>query len=190
MINYASSPPPEELIIDGVSYPIDTDYRTWIAVTELFKKLTDNNDAEIWDELQNLIFGGEVDCNIEQALNEIVTFMLGYPEYDNGNGGSDSKDHEPVYSFIHDINMIVLAIRNQSGIDISYNCQHFHWWLFLLEFKSLEERHYISWVMNCRNYNGEDKERLKLKKTFALPIEYTEEEKQQAQELNNIFYDC
>ena len=190
MINYASNPPPEELIIDGVSYPIDTDYRTWIAVTELFKKLTDNNDAEIWDELQYLIFGGGVDCDIEQALNEIDTFMIGYPEYDNGNGGSDSKDHEPVYSFVYDINMIVLAIRNQSGIDISYKCKHFHWWLFLLEFKSLEERHNISRIMYYRGYEGDDKAMLKYKKMYALPIEYTEEEKQQAQELNNIFYDC
>ena len=116
--------------------------------------------------------------------------MLGYPEYDNGMRDTESKERESIYSLVHYINMIVLAIRNQSGIDILYKCKHFHWWLFLLEFRSLEERHYISWVMNCRNYNGEDKERLKLKKTFALPIEYTEEEKQQAQELNNIFYDC
>ena len=186
MLNIAKNAPPNELIIDGNVYPINTDYRIWIDVSELLRKSNSENANNTWMEIQKLVFGKEVYCDTMIALDAITTFLAGYPHYDNGYSGS-SREQEQLYSFLHDINLIVLAIRNQTGIDIGYNCKHFHWWLFLLEFKSLEEHHEISRIIQMRGYNGKDEERLKWKRQVALPYEYSEEEKRQAEELNRLF---
>ena len=189
MLNIAKNSPPNELVIGGDVYPINTDYRVGIEVSELLRKSNSENADNIWQEIQKLIFGGEVYCDTMLALEAITIFLAGYPHYDNGYSGS-SRDQEQLYSFVYDINLIVLAIRNQTGIDISYNCKHFHWWLFLLEFKSLEEHHEISRIIQMRGYKGKDEEYLRLKRQMALPYEYSEEEERQAEELNSIFYNC
>lgn len=190
MINVATTPPPEELIIDDEKFIINTDYRTWIKVSELLKKADTYNSNEIWNEIQYLVFGYEIYCDIEKALNAIIEFLQGYPIEGSGHYEINSSGNELAYSFVHDINLIILAIRNQSGIDIGYNCKHFHWWLFLLEFNSLEERHLISHIIGYRAYDGDDKELLELKRKYALPYEYSEEEKRQGEELNSAFYNC
>ena len=99
-------------------------------------------------------------------------------------GGTDA----PLFSFDWDINAIIIAIRNQSGIDLSYRrTEPFHWWEFLLEFQTLCGEHYILNLMGARSYRGRDKELLRRKRMCALPAEETEEERATAETFSAMF---
>ena len=188
--NYAMDEPPNELVIENGVYAINTDYRVWIQVSELILNYSENNASETFESLYNLVFGKIIYCNPEAVLNAIIEFLKGYPFYKDKENNGESNQNDEIFSFDYDLNYIILAIRNQSGIDLSYECKHFHWWHFLLEFKSLEKRHYISELMKYRAYDGKDKEMLKIKNSVALPVRHTAEEKAAAEELNNAFYNC
>lgn len=192
MINLVNSPPPESVYINGTEYLINTDYKVWIEVSALLEDLdlTDESEniANIFEHINKLVFNvPSIPEDIEDVLNAIVKFQGGYPEEQSETEGTadNQTGNEKVVSFKHDINYIIIAIRNQSGIDLSYRrTEPFHWWEFLLEFNSLEDRHFISKVISIRSYKGEDKERLKLKEQFKLPSKLTAAEKK----VNDMFY--
>lgn len=192
MINLVNSPPPESIYINGTEYPINTDYKVWIEVSALLEDLdlTDESEniANIFEHINELVFNvPNIPEDIEAVLDAIVNFQGGYPEEQSETEGTadNQTGNEKFVSFKHDINYIIVAIRNQSGIDLSYRrTEPFHWWEFLLEFNSLEDRHFISKVISIRSYKGEDKERLKLKEQFKLPSKLTAAEKK----VNDMFY--
>ena len=80
-------------------------------------------------------------------------------------------------------NAIIIAIRNQSGKDLSYRCSHYHWWLFLLEFQTLCGEHYILNLIGARTYEGQDKDLVKRRNDCALPYEYSEEEMEEYEQM-------
>lgn len=194
MINYVNSPPPESVYINGTEYPINTDYKVWIEVSALLEDLdlTDESEniAGVFERVLKLVFNTtNIPEDINDVLGAVVEFQGGYPSESSETEGADESyqdtDNNRVVSFRHDINYIIVAIRNQSGIDLSYRrTEPFHWWEFLLEFNSLEDRHFISRLISIRSYEGEDKERLKLKEKFKLPVKLTAEVKK----INDMFY--
>ena len=178
--NYAMDAPPETLTIDGARYDINTDYRVWIEVMERLEKLNMNPSTEKAaketlrgiNELMVLLFGRTIKANLGAFLKAVVDFSKGYESapVKPTDGG------ERTYDFGYDLNEIVIAIRNQSGIDIGYKCAHFHWWLFLLEFRTLCGDHYILNLMDVRGYKGKDPEMKKRKAAVALPVKYSDED--------------
>ena len=192
--NYAQDAPPTTIMVGGYAYPANVDYRVWLDVMKCMRNMysdpaTDeqaSHNAEIIDEIQTLVFGGVLaDENISETIHAIVEFSKGYPTAKN--------DHEPetgpqVVSFDYDLNYIIIAIRNQSGIDLSYRRKEpFHWWEFLLEFQTLCGDHYILNIMEARSYTGKDKDALKRKRMCALPVEHTLEEQEAYDAFNAIF---
>ena len=141
--NYAQDAPPTEISVGGFAYPANVDYRVWIDVLRLLREIDLNaEDAqqkcrtmETIDEIERLVFGDVlVDESPADALLAILEFSRGYPSapMEPERGGPQT------YSFDYDLNEIIIAIRNQSGIDLSYRRKEpFHWWEFLLEFKTL-----------------------------------------------------
>lgn len=198
MYNLATSAPPETLEVNGGVYSIDTDYRVWIEVFDAFMFRGDDPKALL--ECVNMVFDNPEKVLEEQPAEDIIAamcdFLAGYPEEDfgdgeNGNAVSDDSgdvNQERYFDFKYDLNMIIIAIRNQSGIDLSYRCKHFHWWLFLLEFNSLESHHKFCEIRAIREYDGKDEEMLKQKRKLALPRRYTTEQRRQLEEFNKIFY--
>lgn len=192
MINYVNSPPPESVNINGMEYPINTDYKVWIEVSALLEDLDLTADDKsiicVFDRIIRLVFNTtNIPEDINDVLSAIIEFQNGYPSEssDTESNGSQDTSNERTVSFKHDINYIIVAIRNQSGIDLSYRrTAPFHWWEFLLEFNSLEDRHFISRLISIRSYDGDDKERLKLKEKFKLPVKLTAEEKR----ISELFY--
>ena len=172
--------PPETLTIDGARYDINTDYRVWIEVMERLEKLNLNPSTEKAaqetlkgvGELMVLLFGRTIKTNLGAFLKAVVAFSKGYESAPIKSTGSGER----TYDFGLDINEIVIAIRNQSGIDIGYRCEHFHWWLFLLEFRTLCGNHYILKLMDTRGYKGKDPEMKKRKAACALPVKYSDED--------------
>lgn len=193
MLNFACDPPPEALRINGHDYSVQSDFRVWIEIGELFRELNDERDpAELTRlvlELENLAFGDLLAEPWQEVLAAMQVFLRGYPQADNGYSGDG--DAERTFSFRHDINAIVVAFRNQSGIDLSYRRKEpFHWWLFLLEFQTLESRHAICELMRTRGYKGKDPDMLRAKRAAALPEEHTQSEQRTLDELDALFFNA
>lgn len=190
--NYATDAPPTQITVGGAAYDVQTDFRIWIDVQKELRKINlSSTDAAQMDEnerilegIERRIFGGVLaDENAIDVLKAIVEFLNGYPSLP-----IESDGEEPVFSFEHDLNWIILAIRNQSGIDLSYRRKEpFHWWEFLLEFQSLCGEHYILKLMEIRGYKGKDKDMLRQKHAHALPREYSAEELAQIEAFEALF---
>lgn len=164
--NLAMDPPPRSIVLRGAAYPADTDYRTWLRVLGLLKELP--RDGRKLAEIETLVFGGiPVDEEPEEVLRGVLGFARGYPCAVTG-GGSGPR----VLDLELDINELILAIRNQSGIDLSWRRREpFHWWEFLLEARTLCGDHTILRLMEARGYEGRDPELLRRKRRAALPPE-------------------
>lgn len=178
--NFAQDAPPTEITVGGFSYACNTDYRVWIEVVQLIAKLnlhpkTDESARKTIDsilEIERLVFGKRLEADFGEVLKCISEFSKGYPMAPIKSTASEA----PTYSFDYDLNAIIIAIRNQSGIDLSYRCKYFHWWEFLLEFQTLCGDHYILNLMEARGYRGKDKELRRRRDACALPYEFTPEE--------------
>lgn len=119
----------------------------------------------------------------------MLEWLKGYPRADNGYHVDEDGNGAKTYSLKHDMNYIVLAIRNQSGLDLTYNRREpFHWWLFLLEFQTLTDQHLITHIMQWRAYDGEDKELIRRRDRVALPKEYTKSEQAMLDEMADLFH--
>ena len=193
-MNYATTAPPEELEINGERYPINTDFMTWIEVQELQRDLLSSAESiedqihnlDVVYQMQTLVFGGVVEQPIDDVVTAMAEFVKGYPSQQPN---TPEIDRTPVVNLKIDLNWIILAIRNQSGIDLSYRRKEpFHWWLFLLEFQSLSGDHYILSLMHARGYRGTDKDALAHKYRWALPVAMTADMQRAEEEADEIFY--
>lgn len=168
--NYAQDAPPTEILVGGFPYPCAVDFRVWIEVLGEMEQIDPEGDMKRClghiRRIERLVFGGAlVDEDPIEVLSAVAQFSRGYPAAPLRAGSS-----APAFSFDWDLNFIVLAIRNQSGIDLSYRRREpFHWWEFLLEFQTLCGDHYILNLMEARSYRGRDAELLRRKRMCALP---------------------
>jgi len=144
------------------------------------------HNAELLCELQVLVFGGVLeDEDASEVLKAIAEFSKGYPNAPVLPGPSA----EQTYSFEYDLNYIIIAIRNQSGIDLSYRRKEpFHWWEFLLEFQTLCGEHYILRLMEIRGYQKDPEKPELAKRRYALPRETTAGQDAIMDEINAEFY--
>lgn len=191
--NYAQDAPPTEISVGGFAYPVNTDYRVWIDVLRLMRGLIP--DAEDQDQIQRnieavaeietLVFGDVLaDEDEVDVLAAISEFSMGYPSAPI----RQDSDGAQTFSFDYDLNEIIIAIRNQSGIDLSYRrTEPFHWWEFLLEFRTLCGDHYILNLMEARGYRGNDKDMIRRRQRCALPVEYTAAEQAEIDAFEALF---
>lgn len=170
--NYAQDAPPTSISVGGVDYRCKVDYRVWIEVLGKMRQIDPSAQSQenlrLIDEIELLAFGGVLaEEDPLEVLAAVAEFARGYPGLPvQGDAG------DMLFSFDWDINAIVIAIRNQSGIDLSYRrTEPFHWWEFLLEFQTLCGDHYILNLMEARSYRGRDRELLRRKRMCALPAE-------------------
>ena len=192
--NYCMDAPPTSIEVGGYAYPCETDFRIWLEVLRLMRQVNlrpknqedARKTADVLMDMQELVFGGVLeDENPVEVLRAISEFSKGYPSAPMSSAGTSDA---PTFSFEYDLNEIIIAIRNQSGIDLSYRRKEpFHWWEFLLEFHTLCGSHYILNLMETRGYKGKDKEMLRRKYACALPEEYTPEQKAEIDEFNAQF---
>lgn len=185
--NFAQDAPPTEISVGGFAYPVNVDFRVWIEIQRLMRRIEPGEAGEATlEEIETLAFGGVLaDEAPEDVVRALAEFMQGYP---SAPMRGDGDRGEPTFSFEYDLNAILIAIRNQSGIDLSYRRKEpFHWWEFLLEFQTLCGDHYILNLMEARGYKGKDRELLKRKRACALPHEYTAAEQAEIDEFNALF---
>lgn len=191
--NYAHDAPPTAITVGGVSYAIKTDYRVWLDVLRRIRDLITKpqnaehvlHNCEVMADIEMLVFGKTIKHPAEEVLNAINDFAMGYPSAPVGEGKNPNMQ---TYSFEYDLNYIILAIRNQSGIDLSYRRKEpFHWWEFLLEFHALCGDHYILRLMEIRGYDGKDRDMQRQAQRFALPRENTADDQLMLDEFDALF---
>lgn len=192
--NLAQDAPPTEITVGGVVYSIDTDYMAWIEVLCMMRDIVTmpttpehaRKNTEIFVQIEEKIFGRVIPHPVNEVLDAVREFANGYPE---APVSASERQRAQTYSFEWDLNYIILAIRNQSGIDISYNRKEpFHWWLFLMEFRSLCGDHYILRLMEIRGYDGKDPEMKKQAQRYALPRETTGDDRAILEDFDALFY--
>lgn len=190
--NFAQDAPPTKLTIGGASYRIKTDYRIWINVMHDLQQIYTTpqtldealNNANVIRKIEKSVFGRRIKQPVNLVLDAITEFLHGYPQAPVGEGKNSAK----TYSFDYDLNYIILAIRNQSGIDLSYRRKKtFHWWLFLNEFNALCGDHYILRLMEIRGYDGNDREMQRQAQRFALPRDNAADDQQLLDVFDTLF---
>lgn len=119
---------PDTVEIDGMEYPINTDYRAALRVILAFEDgaLTDYERQVIL--LTNLY--PDVPPNLSVALEKARLFLNGGDML-----GADQSPSPRVYSFSRDANLIFAAFRQTHGIDLQQ--ARLHWWEFLALFLDL-----------------------------------------------------
>ena len=186
--NYALDPPPDRLTVGGRSYRVATDWRTWLIALELLKGMrgADGDEAlRRLAELEELLFGGLPEEDPGAVLDAVAGFLRGYP----GPPAEGAPEEASGCSLEWDLNEIVVAIRDQHGVDLSWRGgADLHWWEFLLLARTLCGDHYILRLAEIRTYRGSDRTPKEKKRRFALPRETGPSDEALLKEIGREFY--
>ena len=132
---------PTAVIVDGIEYDIDSDYRAALRIMLAFEdySLTINEQCGIL--LANLY--KTIPNNVEHALKVGFKFLA---------CGKDEEktDEEPVrlYSFEQDAKFIFAAFQQTHGVDLSIT--KMHWWKFITLFMDLGVNTTFCWLVSLR----------------------------------------
>lgn len=121
---------PESLTVDGVDYPIRSDYRNVLQVFEVFSD-PELEPGEKWEVAIYLLFE-DFSCadDVEEAARngfdvnkaaEQITWFISM-------GKENKKDRElPVYDWVQDEQMIFSAVNKVAGKEVR-EVEYMHWW--------------------------------------------------------------
>ena len=121
---------PEYLMIDGIQYPVNTDFRQWIEIYSVI--CGDKSNEEKAEFLARFMQENNLPLN-QASLNAILQFINGQSTR-KGGGKSDNKK---AFDFRKDSSYIFAAFLSTYDIDLTV--AQMHWWKFLSLFQSLPE---------------------------------------------------
>lgn len=132
---------PETLSVNGVDYPIRTDYRNVLQVFVAFADL-ELEGWEKWVVAVFLLFEGfhstdevlgavEEGFNINEAGKQITWFIFAGAQ-------NDKKEELPTYDWEQDEQMIFSAVNKVAGTEVR-ELPYLHWWTFLGYFNEVGE---------------------------------------------------
>lgn len=169
---------PKELIICGKSCPINSDFKTWIKVSELMGK-SNSDEISVIKEVLKLVFL-KLPPRLCDAIAAILEF---YNPKKIGEVKGEASPRKRVYDFSYDAELIYAAFWEQYNIDLQ--SASLHWWQFKTLFDNLSEETQFIKVVGYRSINPEtikDKEQKKfyrrMKERYRLPDNRTQEEKE------------
>lgn len=159
---------------DYQGWLIRTDYRIGVQI-QLCISDPDISEQERTATVLSLLYGNGIP-DLKTALDGVSWFIsCGNPESQR-----KSENNEPdIYSFEYDSARIVSAFKKTFGIDISR--KRLHWFEFVPMLADLQNTAFAN-VMDIRSTSVDDisqkkrSEFLRMKKRFALPDQFTEEE--------------
>lgn len=174
MINLSKKDLPTTIEVEGRSFSLKTDFRKWIFFDEMVR----DNDTE---GLRDLI------SNKPSYLTDDIVVAL-YRFYMNPNSCPHDTESsgDNAYDFREDGELIYAAFIQQYGIDL-IEVDYMHWHKFKALFNGLTSNTRMGEVENFRCYKGTEKEYLKIKNQWSLPLVLTEEEQKQIDEFNDYF---
>lgn len=170
---------PDCAVIGTKSYPIDTDFKTWIKFTQMIEHYTDI--IELMTETIILCFKSksELPPDLEAAFVGLVKFCVGNETVGGHAGGVSGKR---IYDFEYDSDLIYAAFYHDYNINL--NTAHMHWYEFKSLLTGLHKDNMFCEIMGYRSIDLstiKDKEQhkfyKKMKHKFKLPDMRTEEQK-------------
>lgn len=172
MLNVLYEKFPEHVTVQGIKYPIETDFREWIRFAELA-----DDDNVPWQVQAQLMLGWYVDKipdDLESAILALGDFLTARKLYPVDDLEKEEKNTQPAFSFEDDAGCIYSAFVECYGIDIQ-NIEYMHWWKFKTLFDGLPESTEIKQRMIYRTIDvnsikdKEEKKRVKrIQKAIAL----------------------
>lgn len=153
---------PQSLNVDGVEYPIKTDYRTILTYD---RKINEGNEIEIIMEALNLVFE-EIPDHIEEAITKLNWFInCGRKERKNVPSNKVlGINQNKAFEFEEDELLIWSAFKSRYGIDL-LEVESLHWWLFRALLDDIGDDVRLSQIMQYRvidtGADGISKERKK-----------------------------
>ena len=169
MIGFLTKPHPDFLLISGREYEINTDFRVWMEISEIFSE-ENISPADKIIKIFSLIFTSSVlPSSVDEAIKSIGEFLSPFssPSEERGSGGNTA------FSFSHDGGLIYAAFLSQYGIDLT--SAHLHWWRFLALFFALDSCKFTEIVkirtLDLSTIKDTDQKRFirKLKRLYRLP---------------------
>ena len=176
-----TDPLPKALEISGKFYPIASDFRTWILITELIED-PEMTDAEKLDTTAVLVFGsypfGSWDEWIEAYQQILWFYRCGRePEDEGSQDGGSSADS---FSFEYDADYIYAAM---SAYHIDLTAQTLHWWQFMALLRAIPGDTELSRIIGYRTMEidpdmprKQKQHYQKMKELFAIPRSKAERE--------------
>lgn len=122
-----TDPLPDQVEIDGASYPINPDYRIMMR----FSAASETDETSETDFLRILIdfFRGSLPPNLEKAVESLCWFAsCGKHDSPNKRVTPSLKKQDRGLSFYADQGLIYAAFREAYHLDLTES--HMHWWLF------------------------------------------------------------
>lgn len=169
-----TSPLPEAVEVNGISYPIRTDFKIWLEFGDLAADIQKN-----YVNMLTACYTDRLPPSLNEALLALVRFYVGGFET-HADGGASRR---PIVSFSADAEYIYSAYLSQYQIDLT--AASMHWYQFMALFRSLDDSCRLSKIMEARAVNlGSIKDKnlksyyRKMKRAYRLPDNRTEEQKE------------
>lgn len=116
-------PLPESVVVDGVSYPINYDFRMGVAIeTEILS----DDKPDVYGLLFDF-YKGNIPRNVDDAVNKMVWFY-GCGDQDNGDKRTEDTKGGRQYDFDMDADVLLASFYTAYGIDLS--TASIHWFAF------------------------------------------------------------
>nr|DAD89701.1 MAG TPA: hypothetical protein [Siphoviridae sp. ctWDo30] len=176
MINLLIDRLPDSLNVNGVEYPINTDFRAGIY----YELLMQEEDEKAVVEGLKVYYGERIPEDLGAAIEQINWFRnCGRPEKKlTGAGAGNGKQ---AFSFSCDSDYVYAAFMAQYRIDLT-EVEYMHWWKFMALFESLDKESRLMEIMGYRvaKLEGLSKEQRKfyrsMQQYFAIPKSEKEQE--------------
>ncbi|MEG1106600.1 MAG: bacteriophage Gp15 family protein [Eubacterium sp.] len=139
---------PSGVWIENEWYPIDTDFRTWIAFEIMIQDHT-GEQGEFSELVMGMLFKDVFPKNIVEAMDAIANFYRCGEISQKDDGEKSDRLNEPCYSFKYDAGYIFSAFLQQYNIDLTET--KMHWWKFRALFSGLSEACTIVKIMGYRS---------------------------------------
>lgn len=160
---------------DYQGWLIRTDYRIGVQI-QLCISDPELSDSKKTGTALSLLYGNGIP-DLQTAIDGLSWFMSGGCPTQ----GEEADNEPPAYSFEYDAGRIVSAFRKVFHIDISR--ERLHWFEFLNMIRDLSGTAFTS-VIDIRTTKESDIDKkrraefMRMKRRFALPSQYTEEEQE------------
>ena len=180
---------PTSVVIDGVEYKINSDFRTSI----LFSLLIEDNDVNEQDKILGALqlYYDVIPNNINSAIDKIINFYLCNDNNNTSSGSSKNKSNKKVLDYDIDSNYIYSAFLTQYNIDLQ-DIEYLHWWKFKAMLESLNDDLMLCKIIKFRSIDVskiQDKEQKKyyqkMQKMYEIKEKISEEELKQLEEWKN-----
>ncbi|MEG1870100.1 MAG: Gp15 family bacteriophage protein, partial [Oscillospiraceae bacterium] len=142
---------PDEIFIDGIGYPINTDFRVWIKFADIMSRYKENIIECAVEVIQLCICRGKLPNSISDTMRALFEFYAsGFSQDDNSKKDTvNNENSKQVYDFIYDAKYIFAAFMSQYTIDLTEASMH--WFKFCALFQGLSEDEKISKIIGYRS---------------------------------------